>query len=67
MPEIEKKEFMTLVIPIHCGDPLGKQQTIQTNKNKVQTNEEIFHLTALLWSVVLRSVESRLLGDKITK
>ena len=33
MPKIEKKEFMTHVVPVHCGDPLGKQQTI-TNKQK---------------------------------
>ena len=26
MPELENKEFMTPVVPIHCGDPLGKQQ-----------------------------------------
>ena len=50
MPKIEKKEFMTHVVSMHCGDPLGKQQAI-TNKNKVGMNSEIFHLKALLFSL----------------
>ena len=33
MPKIEKKEFVIYVVPMHCGDPLGKQQTI-TNTQK---------------------------------
>ena len=33
MTGLEKKEFMTHVVLMHCGDPLGKQQTI-TNKQK---------------------------------
>ena len=29
---------MTHVVPMHCGDPLGKQQTI-TNKQKQRSDE----------------------------
>ena len=36
MPRIEKKEFMTHVVPMHCGDPLGKQQTITNKQNELR-------------------------------
>ena len=42
MPKIEKKEFMTLVIPIHCGDPLENNKQYKQTKIKFRRTKKYF-------------------------
>ena len=54
MPKIEKKEFMTHVVPIHCGDPLKKQQTItKQTKIKFWRTKKYFISTLCYWAYML--------------